>query len=160
MEGVLGMKLRGKFTSFDLGMVYDPATDLFRLQDGFWFIRPNGDAIPCPKGMITDLCSIPWYGQWLFPKSGPWNAAGVVHDILCQGEFLPIPVTNLIFKEALEALGISQWRVELMYKAVQIGTAPTYRKHTTATINRARMLCKQRNFLDRPLWPDGRAAFI
>lgn len=154
------MKLLGKFTSFDLHMVYNPATDLFSLEEGFWFVRPNGDGIPCPKRLETDLCSIPWYGQLFFPKSGPWNHAGALHDILCQGEFLPINVTNMIFKEALESLEISKWRVEVMYAAVQIGTAATYRQHTAASIVRARTLCKQSNYHSRPLWPDGVPRFV
>lgn len=149
------MKLLGKFTSLDLKTAYDPHTDLFRLEDGFWFVRPNGQGIPCPKRTVTDFCSIPWYGQWLFSKSGPWNHAGALHDILCQSEFLPIGVTNLIFKEALEALEIPAWRVALMYTAVQIGTASTYRKHTSASIVNARRLCNQSDFYRRPLWPDG-----
>lgn len=155
------MKNLGMYTSYDLRTVYNPFTDQYKMVDPYWFIRPTGEPILAPRGMFTDFCSIPWWGQWLFSKSGPWNAAGGIHDILCQGEFVPIPLLNLIFKEALEAMRIiPQWRVELMYKAVQAGTAASYKEHTLSSVMAARRLCRISHTDARPLWPDGRIEFI
>lgn len=156
------MKPFGLYTSFDLKTVYNPLKSEYTLFDKYWFIRPNGNGcVPAPRGMVTDFCSIPWFGQWLFSKDGPWKPAGGIHDILCQGEFVPIPLANLIFKEALEAMRvIPQWRVELMYKAVQIGTAATYKEHTLASVMAARKLCRIPHSEARPLWPDGKLRFV
>lgn len=155
------VKPLGLYTSSELTTIYNPFTDMYRMVEPFWFIRQNGEAIPAPRGMVTDFCSIPWWAQWLFSKDGPWKPAGGIHDILCQGEFVPIPLANLIFKEALEAMRvIPAWRVALMYKAVQIGTAATYRKHTLQSVVAARKLCRIAFDHQRPLWPDGKLRFV
>lgn len=35
-----------------------------------------------PVGVRTDLASVPWWGRWVVPTSGPYVRAAVAHDYL------------------------------------------------------------------------------
>ena len=35
-----------------------------------------------PKGFLTDLSTVPWYGRWLVSRVGPHLEASIVHDWL------------------------------------------------------------------------------
>ena len=38
--------------------------------------------IRVPRGMLTDLSSVPWWGRWLVDRVGPHLEASIVHDFL------------------------------------------------------------------------------
>jgi hypothetical protein len=38
--------------------------------------------IEVPRGMLTDLSSVPWYGRWWISQVGPHLEASIIHDFL------------------------------------------------------------------------------
>jgi hypothetical protein len=52
-----------------------------------------------PKGFVTDFASVPHGLQWIWPKSGWYNEAAVVHDYLCSLKMYKL--ADYIFWEAL-----------------------------------------------------------
>lgn len=86
-----------------------------------------------PAGVITDLASIP-RGLWnLFPKSGRYNRAAVLHDAAYSHEVrTPQDITvhftkalaDQVFLEAMRADGVGRVRARLMYWAVRIFGRP------------------------------------
>jgi hypothetical protein len=135
------------------------------VHEDFWFIRPNGDAIHVPANWDSDLAStkvlryipILWV---MFPSSGQWNQACVLHDYICGAELFPIKICNEIFREALEAeLAVPRWKIAPMKAGVDIGCWATYKKHTEESVSMLRKLTKVKNTGKRPLWADGVAHF-
>lgn len=81
------------------------------------------EKIVVPKGFVTDFASVP-KGLWnIFPPFGPWAPAAVVHDYLYKTKgaygFYTRKQADKIFKEAMEVVGVPQWKRELMYNAVR-----------------------------------------
>jgi hypothetical protein len=58
--------------------------DWVLLADLVW-VGLNGDVIRVPRGFHTDFASTPRIFQNLFPPTGAWTKAAVVHDWLCVG---------------------------------------------------------------------------
>lgn len=77
--------------------------------------------ITAPKGFDTDFASIPWFFRRIFPKSGEWNAAAIIHDYLYRCTDLPRDICDTIFREALVSLNISAWVVSAFFASVRIG---------------------------------------
>jgi Protein of unknown function (DUF1353) len=79
-----------------------------------------------PRGVQTDLASIPRVFWTLFPKEDLYDAAAVVHDAAYAGMLRssvgPVHLTKAwadeLFREAMRASGVAAWRAELMYRAV------------------------------------------
>lgn len=75
--------------------------------------------ITVPKGFITDGASIPIGARWLFPFGGKKMQAAVVHDYLYRtGEYSKAEA-DYVFKEAMKVMGVTSWRVTVMYNAVR-----------------------------------------
>lgn len=54
------------------------------LEDLIW-LGTKGDVIIVPKGFRTDFASTPRFLYPIFPPTGAWTKAAVVHDFLCRG---------------------------------------------------------------------------
>ena len=97
-----------------------------------------GDTITVPKGMVTDLASIPKFAALALPPDGPWAQAAIIHDLLyiSKGYCVPPKVkhghcsratpytrdeADLILRDAMGDLGISGWRVWAIYQGVHLG---------------------------------------
>ncbi len=39
-------------------------------------------SVTVPRGMLTDLASVPWFARWLVDRVGPHLEASIVHDFL------------------------------------------------------------------------------
>ncbi len=105
------------YVSQPLGEVED-----WTLEDDLVFVASNnGYGIAAPKGFVTDFASIPWAFRRLFPKSGKWNAAAIIHDYLYRCTTIPRVTCDRIFKEALEAVGVSPGVVATFYAGVRVG---------------------------------------
>lgn len=83
-----------------------------------------------PAGFTTDFASIPRFAQSIFPKSGQYNRAAVVHDAGYTGNLRTLtgqrvhlikPLTDKLFYEAMRADGVGRLAAKLMYLAVKIG---------------------------------------
>lgn len=89
----------------------------------------SGEIIVVPEGFETDFASIPW-GLWnLFPPLGPYARPAIVHDYLYDvggqvpGRCYTRKQADHIFREAMEVVGIPEWRRQVMYRAVRLGGA-------------------------------------
>jgi hypothetical protein len=74
--------------------------------------------ITVPKGFISDGASIPWALTWLFPRFGPSLNAAIVHDWLYWAQPFSRRVSDWLFREAMEDLGIACWRRDVIYQGV------------------------------------------
>ena len=72
-----------------------------------------------PYGFRTDFASIP-RGLWnLFPPTGPYGKAAVIHDYLYRTRLFSKGIADLVFLEAMADLGVAWWKRQLMYHAVR-----------------------------------------
>lgn len=80
-----------------------------------------------PAGFITDFASIP-RGLWnLFPRTGPWGPAAVVHDFMYRYAIFDKATADLIFLHAMEDLKIGWFTRRLIYRAVRIFGGGAYK---------------------------------
>lgn len=91
--------------------------------------------IRVPDGFDTDLASIPRALRWLIDVNGRHRKAAVLHDwiySLAGSTGLDRAVCDRIFKEAMLSLGVSRWRVNLMYAGVRVGGRKAWKRHKKA----------------------------
>lgn len=87
---------------------------------------PARHCIQVPQGFESDGASVPRLFWRLFPPSGQYTAAAIVHDWLCVQHPVSSKDAARIFLEAMENLGVPR-RVRIpMYWAVRIG-GPRFR---------------------------------
>lgn len=73
-----------------------------------------------PAGFITDFASVP-RGLWnLFPPTGPWCEAAVLHDYLYGSRECSRFLADALFREAMAKLQVPLWRRVVMYYAVRL----------------------------------------
>lgn len=101
---------------------------------GFAYEHPaSGARMEVPTGYITDFASIPAMVRGLFPPFGRHAKAAVLHDWLyLVGEPGMKPFADRVFLDAMEELGVSWARRNIMYRAVQIGGGGGYRREGDA----------------------------
>ena len=92
----------------------------------FYDSEKLGRAIFVPKGFETDYASVPRALWWLYPPSGDYDDAAVVHDYLYFNGPNVIPgltrkEADDVFLEALKRSGVSWQRRSILYRAVRIG---------------------------------------
>ena len=116
----------------------------FRVHEPFkyWFLWPL-DAKPedqqkveieVYKNFITDFASIPRILWWLYNPTGPYGKAAVIHDYIYRNVFLLRPdgkpytkeEADLIFKQAMKILPVSNFTISALYFAVGIGGKSTF----------------------------------
>lgn len=89
-------------------------------------VYQDGDAVyTVPAGYLTDFASIPRALGWMYPKSGPYNKAAIVHDwlitdLLPTGQITSIQV-DATFREAMSYLDIPKARQWVMWAGVRLG---------------------------------------
>lgn len=72
-----------------------------------------------PDGFVTDFASVPRLFWPIFPPSGKWNRAAIIHDYLCDSKTCSRFLADAIFRECMRELGVPRWRRVLMYYAVR-----------------------------------------
>lgn len=77
------------------------------------------DIIHVPVGFVTDFASTPFIFWAIFPKTGVYSKAAVLHDWLYQSKIRSRAMADLIFKEAMAVLGVPRWKRDLMYWGVR-----------------------------------------
>jgi hypothetical protein len=82
----------------------------------------NGGSVvvSVPDGFVTDFASVPRALWPVFPPSGPWCKAAVIHDYLYQSQTCSRFLADAIFREAMAQLGVPIWRRVVMYYAVRL----------------------------------------
>lgn len=94
----------------------------FRLLAGFVYetrLVPSG-AVYVRAGFVTDFASIP-RGLWnLFPPTGHYGKAAVVHDWLYRCTDVDRATCDKVFLEAMQVLGVGWFTRRAMYLAVRL----------------------------------------
>jgi len=75
--------------------------------------------VKVPEGFVTDGASVPRLLWWLFPPTGRYFTAAVVHDWLLE-RGTPWKEANRIFYRALKEQGVPGWVSGLMFAAVTV----------------------------------------
>ena len=89
------------------------------LEFGYWFAG-GGLWIEVPAGFETDFASVPRLFWPLFPPTGKWRRAAIVHDYLCDQPDFPRFLATAIFREAMRCLGVPAWQRWCMYVGVRM----------------------------------------
>src|SRR5688572_10892672 len=72
------------------------------LEAGFSWRGPD-DEIRIPAGFVTDFASIPRALWWLYPPTGRWGRAAVIHDWLYRKQTRSRAEADAIFLEGMRA---------------------------------------------------------
>lgn len=98
-----------------------------------WYVRPRFRIvlpiyfrdIKVPSGFITDMGTIPRSLWFVFDPINQYGHAVVIHDYALK--IMQRPNADRRFREALRAVGVSEWRVMAMYNSVsQYGKMVTW----------------------------------
>lgn len=103
---------------------------LWKLVESFDYhvgTYPSEDVITVPAGFITDFASIPRFLWAIYPPTGRWGKAAVVHDYLYRTGVRPRLECDAIFLEAMTVLGVPYARRMAMYWAVRLGGRGAYK---------------------------------
>lgn len=111
----------------DLGLVEVPYPAICQVQDDLWvlledfsFTRDLGGTITAPRGMTTDLASIPRLAWSILPPFGKYTGAAVIHDFLYRTQPCTREEANEILWEAMQAAGVDHDKLEVIYHAVDL----------------------------------------
>lgn len=79
----------------------------------------TGDIHTIPAGFCTDFASVPRL-PFVYALAGDTaHRPAVLHDYLCRAALVPRRQADDLFHEAMLAVGIQQWRADLMHLAVR-----------------------------------------
>lgn len=77
-----------------------------------------------PSGYRTDFATVPWFAQWVIPRTGVWTLAAVLHDwLLTDGipaGFVTSRQADGVFRRVLREEGTDQVRRWCMWAAVRV----------------------------------------
>lgn len=78
-----------------------------------------------PVGYRTDFASVPRATSWLYPRTGAYSAAAIVHDWLIT-DMLPTGYVDstrvdYVFRNAMKELGVPLVRRWVMWAGVRLG---------------------------------------
>lgn len=102
-------------------------TKKWTLVKDFDFIL-DGTIHTVPKGFETDLASTPRFSWAVFPKSGIYTEAAVIHDYMYVEALYNKKKADKTFKQALKFCGVGLIRRNAMYRAVRWGGQGNYNK--------------------------------
>ena len=112
--------------SLNLPLKYKPFLVLEEIR---YYSELLGREIVVPKGYRTDFASIPWWARTIFPPSGEYRNAAIIHDWLCDQE--PKDCNDhqaaMVLREAMRVINVREWKVKTIYRAVRIG-GPRFHK--------------------------------
>ena len=82
-----------------------------------------------PKGIKTDLGSIPRFLQGIFPKDGKAMFAYILHDYLYQVGIFERLESDEILEEAMDSLGVVWWRRKAVKHGLRVGGWVAWNEH-------------------------------
>ena len=122
-------------SNFTTPLVAEPndAMDLWILREAFCFWtgtgEGDGDKVTVPVGFVTDFATIPKFLWPIYPPTGLYGKAAVIHDYLYQnaGYFYSLGIakkyTRLqcdgVFRTGMIALGVPHHTWSMIYHAVR-----------------------------------------
>lgn len=108
----------------------------WRLLEPFAYVHPTAGVITVPAGFETDFASIPRALWAIYPPTGKWGKAAVVHDYLYHLGSLTRKECDQIFLQGMKDLGVPRARRTLMYWAVRVGGGGPWEKHRRNRVER------------------------
>ena len=72
-----------------------------------------------PAGFVTDGASVPRVMWWLFPPTGRYMAAALLHDFLLQSGWVSRAEADRYFLIAMEKMEVAKWRRVTMFASVR-----------------------------------------
>lgn len=91
------------------------------LEQPFAFLSYSKGEIVVPAGFDTDYASIPRIFWNIYPPDGSYTEAAVIHDFLYYEQPFDRDECDLVFYEAMTALGVPWLRRQIIYRAVRLG---------------------------------------
>jgi hypothetical protein len=88
---------------------------------------PSENVVSVPAGFVTDFASVPRLLWSVFPPHGKWAKAAIVHDYLYATAKLSRSESDKIFLEAMCVLEVPKVKRILMYLAVRLFGASSYK---------------------------------
>lgn len=79
------------------------------------------DLITVPDGFITDLASVPRLARPVVSVHGDHSMAAVVHDYLYQNRIGTRAWADMVFRQALQDVGVGTIKRYSMWAAVRVG---------------------------------------
>lgn len=81
----------------------------------------SGIFIDVPIGFHTDFASVPRFLWWIYPPSGEYGQASVIHDYMYRQrcKFSRI-LADAIFLDAMQSLNVPFWKRYTMYLGVRV----------------------------------------
>ena len=118
-----------QFTSNFKGELIDK--NKWRNLETFEYYRTEDEdeIITVPEGFVTDFASVPRMFWAIISPIDKHAKAAVIHDYCYHQALYSRKVSDLIFLEGLEVLGVKPWKQWCMYKAVRIGGWRAWQKH-------------------------------
>jgi hypothetical protein len=106
--------------------------EVFREFEYVTMVEGFQGTIRVPVGFKTDFASTPWFTRAIFPPTGRYNEAAVVHDYLCflsnrrhhskETRKKLRKYADSVFIEAMEVLRVKKWKRWTMWKGVALFT--------------------------------------
>ena len=95
-------------------------------EDLTYHNKNTGKHYNVPYGTDTDLVSSPRAMWSLIPPMGKYTCAAILHDYLYQTGKVSRKEADKVFLHAMESLGVSKIKRNLMYRTVRIFGANQY----------------------------------
>jgi hypothetical protein len=91
----------------------------WKVVKGFTYTTEQGLDIVVPDGFVTDFASIP-RGLWnVFPPTGKYGHAAVIHDYLYRATSVPRVQADRVFRDAMKELGVGKISRNIIYWSVR-----------------------------------------
>jgi hypothetical protein len=101
----------------------------WQLLESFVFKTSDGDIVGAPRGFVSDLASVPRLLWFLFPPSGNYAPAAIIHDWLYAAQTVSRARADWIFLDAMRAEGVNWFARWALYFGVRAGGwFPWYKK--------------------------------
>lgn len=81
-----------------------------------------------PVGFKTDFASVPRIFWWLFPPTGEYKEAAVIHDYLYVTQPCTRAEADKVLLEAMKDLRVGTIKRRLIYSAVRLGGGIPWKK--------------------------------
>jgi hypothetical protein len=94
----------------------------FKTTSELVFISSSGKTYIVPRYTSTDFASIPRLFRMILPRVGKYGKAAVLHDYLCESGTVDRIKADNLFLDAMEGLGVSRWKRNVMYITVSLYT--------------------------------------
>jgi len=119
------------FREFEILLSVPRSGDIRTLQSELTYFTQvlQEQLLLVPKGIKTDLGSIPLFLQNIFPKDGEAMFAYILHDYLYQVGIFEKLESDEILEEAMASLGVAWWRRKAVKLGLRVGGWVAWNEH-------------------------------